>query len=35
MIQTADGAMGEISNLMQRMRELAVQAATKLIQLLI
>ena len=29
MIQTADGAMGEISNLMQRMRELAVQAATE------
>ena len=28
MIQTADGALGEISNLMQRMRELAVQSST-------
>jgi len=28
MIQTADGAMVEVSNMLQRMRELAVQAAT-------
>jgi flagellin len=28
MMQTADGALGEVSNMLQRMRELAVQAAT-------
>jgi len=28
MVQTADGALGEVSNMLQRMRELAVQAAT-------
>ena len=29
LVQTADGAMSEISAIMQRMRELAVQGATE------
>ena len=29
MVQTADGALGEVSNMLQRMRELAIQSATE------
>ena len=29
MVQVADGALNEVSTLMQRMRELAVQASTE------